>query len=266
MYLKVTPTAFLRQGSVQTIVEDRIAAARNTLSVASRADLDESLYSAVNSAVSQMENARTARDISRANQLLTTAVSELTASASTSALSDVDRKSLSRAADDFTEQGSFLRQEAKTYNEKADKALYKAKHFGKHGCAFYGVEDFGDLKSKSLSQMQMLLSERDGDLKAYIIDFEQFKAVYRFVSRQKSYSERVKLLQCTFDTDDDDEREKFFERLTKSLSRADCMTRYGREQFLILTSDVETLQAKLKLAAQTLTGELTAESAENFCR
>ena len=120
---KVTPTAFLRQGSVQTIMEDRIAAARNTLSVASRADLDESLYSAVNSAVSQMENARTARDISRANQLLTTAVSELTASASTSALSDGDRKSLSRAADDFTEQGSFLRQEAKTYNEKADKAL-----------------------------------------------------------------------------------------------------------------------------------------------
>lgn len=33
-----------------------------------------------------------------------------------------DKKMLTRAADTFAEQGSFLRQEARAYNQKAEKA------------------------------------------------------------------------------------------------------------------------------------------------
>ena len=149
-----------------------------------------------------------------------------------------------------------------TLTEKADKALYKVKHFGKHGCAFYGVENFDGAESKSLTQTQLLLSERNGESKAYVVNFEQFKAVYRFASRQND--NRFSLIQCTFDTEDDDEREKFLQRLTELLSRGDCVTQFGREQFLILTKNASTVLALAKIAAKDLSGALTTEVAENF--
>lgn len=66
----------------------------------------------------EFRHARTAQEISRADQTLTAAVSELT----TAALSGEDARSMMRAADSFAEQGSFLRQEARAYNEQAKKA------------------------------------------------------------------------------------------------------------------------------------------------
>lgn len=146
--------------------------------------------------------------------------------------------------------------------EKADKALYKVKHFGKHGCAFYGVENFDGEASKNIAQTQLLLSERDGESKAYVVNFEKFKAVYRFVSRQKE--NRHTFIQCTFETEDEDEREKFLTRLTENLSRGDCVTQFGREQFLILTAEEAFVRAKLQSAAANLSGELTTEIAEKF--
>ena len=116
-----TPKAFLRQGDVQSIVEDRLDAAGNALTVAQRAQLDALYYDSVNSAVSAMEAAKTAREISRADQKLTAAVSEMVAEASEK-LDSENRTMLQTAADDFAEQGSFLRQEARSFNQKAEKA------------------------------------------------------------------------------------------------------------------------------------------------
>ena len=65
-----------------------------------------------------LHDAKTAQAISRADQELTRAVSELT----TAELSGEEGKNMLRAADDFAEQGSFLRQEARAYNEVAKKA------------------------------------------------------------------------------------------------------------------------------------------------
>ena len=149
-----------------------------------------------------------------------------------------------------------------TLTEKADKALYKVKHFGKHGCAFFGVENFDGASSKSIAQTQLLLSERNAASKAYVVNFETFKAVYRFASRQNE--NRHNLIQCTFETEDDGERENFLSRLTESLNRGDCLTQYGREQFLILTADFETILMKIQAAACNLNGELTTEVAEKF--
>ena len=149
-----------------------------------------------------------------------------------------------------------------TLTEKADKALYKVKHFGKHGCAFFGVENFDGESSKSIAQTQLLLSERNAASKAYVVNFETFKAVYRFASRQNE--NRHNLIQCTFETEDDGERENFLSRLTESLNRGDCLTQYGREQFLILTADFETILMKIQAAACNLNGELTTEVAEKF--
>ncbi|MGN0773066.1 MAG: hypothetical protein ACI4MP_04670 [Candidatus Ventricola sp.] len=113
-----TPKAFLRQGDVKSIVEDRIDAAQNVLTVAGRVGLDGEAIRAAESAVGALEKAKTAREISRADQALTAAVSELT----TAPLSGEDERSMLRAADDFAEQGSFLRQEARDYNKQAQKA------------------------------------------------------------------------------------------------------------------------------------------------
>ena len=113
-----TPKAFIRQGDVQSIVEDRADAAQNVLTVARRAGLSEEAIALVQQALGDLEQAKTARDISRADQALTAAVSELT----TASLGGEDARSMQRAADTFAEQGSFLRQEARAYNEKAKKA------------------------------------------------------------------------------------------------------------------------------------------------
>ena len=113
-----TPKAFLRQGDVKSIVEDRIDAAQNVLTVAGRAGLSEDAIHAAREAVGDMERAKTAQAISRADQALTAAVSELT----TAALSGEEERNMLRAADDFAEQGSFLRQEARAYNKEAKKA------------------------------------------------------------------------------------------------------------------------------------------------
>ena len=111
-----TPKAFLRQGDVKSIVEDRIDAAMNAASVADRLGLGE--VQTVYNAAEALEEAKTAREISRADQQLTAAVSRLT----TAELTGEDARAMLRAADDFAEQGSFLRQEARAYNEKAEKA------------------------------------------------------------------------------------------------------------------------------------------------
>lgn len=115
---KATPKAFWRQGDVESIVEDRVGEARNVLTVANRAGLDANAIHEVELAMDEMEQARTARAISRADQRLTAAVSELT----TAKLEGEAASSMLRAADGFAEQGSFLRQEARAYNEEAERA------------------------------------------------------------------------------------------------------------------------------------------------
>lgn len=116
-----TPKAFLRQGDVASIVEDRLDAAGNAMIVAGRAQIDQLLLDAVEEASDALADAETAREISRADQDLTAAVSEMVAEAKEK-LDSENRTMLQSAADDFAEQGSFLRQEARAFNEQAEKA------------------------------------------------------------------------------------------------------------------------------------------------
>ena len=123
---RVSPGAFLKQGDVASIVEDRLDAAGNAVTVASRSDISQALLDGARTAMEDMQQAQTAREISRADQRLTSAVSEMVAAAS-GGLDGENLTMLTRAADDFAEQGSFLRQEARAYNEQAleAEALYE---------------------------------------------------------------------------------------------------------------------------------------------
>lgn len=113
-----TPKAFIRQGDVKSIIEDRIGAAQNVLTVAARAGLGSDDMDAVEEAIRALEQAKTAQAISRADQALSASVAMLT----TAELAGEEAGNMLRAADDFAEQGSFLRQEARAFNEKAEKA------------------------------------------------------------------------------------------------------------------------------------------------
>ena len=79
-----TPQAFIRQGDVKSIVEDRISAAQNAVTVAQRSSVNQTTLEDVNNAIKAMQSAKTARDISRADQQLTVAVSQLVDDASLS--------------------------------------------------------------------------------------------------------------------------------------------------------------------------------------
>jgi len=118
------PGDFYGQGDVQSILEDRIAQAGNAVTVATRAGLSAELILDAENAMQALSEARSARNISRLDQKLTAAVAELT----TAELSGEDAASMQRAADNFAEQGSFLRQEAREFNRRSEKAekLYQS--------------------------------------------------------------------------------------------------------------------------------------------
>ena len=104
---------------MKSIVEDRIGAAENVIGVARRMDMNSGDIDAAVSAITRYENAENAREISRADQVLSAAIAELT----TADIADSEAaRSMRYAADAFAEQGSFLRQEARAFNEKAEKA------------------------------------------------------------------------------------------------------------------------------------------------
>ena len=56
-----TPQAFIRQGDVKSIVEDRISAAQNAVTVAQRGSVSQTTLDDVSSAIKAMQSAKTAR-------------------------------------------------------------------------------------------------------------------------------------------------------------------------------------------------------------
>ncbi len=165
----------------------------------------------------------------------------------------------------------FVPDEGKDFESllvKADKALYKVKHHGKHGCAFFGEVNFSDAaEHKTISQTQMILDERNREAGALFVDFDKFKAVYRYSARLNEYSHKIHLLEMTLETDNDEAREEFLETLIKNLRRGDCVTQYGRDQFLALLNDtaaeqIADVRKKFSSAwqAKNFVGEITFEA------
>ena len=95
--------------------------------------------------------------------------------------------------------------------EKADKALYEVKQHGKHGISIYGANKQTDKNILTgISQTQMILGERNAESGAYYVEFEDFKKIYRLVSRIASdYKREITLMQITLL--DDVQREEIFD-------------------------------------------------------
>ena len=145
----------------------------------------------------------------------------------------------------------FVPDEGTNFSElykKADSALYEVKQHGKHGLAIYGEKNKAQnifAKVEKLSQMRMILGERNIGEKAYFVDFENFKIIYRLLVRMASnYRKGLQLMQFTVKSEN--LSAEFKEALFKSLRKSDCITQSGNKILVLLM-------------------EATAEEAEEVC-
>ena len=122
--------------------------------------------------------------------------------------------------------------------DKADQALYKVKQNGKHGYSFYGETHCDDNLSsthKNISNIRMILDERNIEPCAYTVGFEHFRAIYRLMFRiVDNYNKGIQLMQITLKTEDKSLIKEFADTLRKTLRKSDCVTQQNSNQFLLL--------------------------------
>ena len=133
-----------------------------------------------------------------------------------------------------------------TLYKKADSALYEVKQHGKHGCAVYGIKNNVQgnfVEVEKISQMRMILGERNVEPCAYFVDFENFKIIYRLLSRMaNNYRKGLQLIQFTIKSEN--VIEEFKEILLKSLRKSDCITQSGNNKFLVLLMEATDEECK----------------------
>lgn len=124
-----------------------------------------------------------------------------------------------------------------TLNKKADKALYEVKKHGKHSLAVFGEKNQAENNSiGELSQVRMILGERNIESGAYFVDFETFKHIYRMLVRTDNSQKGLTLVQFTLN---DDFAKEFKEILIKSLRKSDCVTQSGNKFLIVLQGATE---------------------------
>ena len=143
-----------------------------------------------------------------------------------------------------------------TLYKKADSALYDVKHHGKHGLKIYGVHHAENNLSHvaGISQIRMILEERNIERSAYFVDFEQFKIIYRLLVRMSNiYDKGLALMQVTAD-------EKFRETLLHSLRNSDCVTHSGDKLLVLLQEvnedDIDSIKNRLMKGGENISCEV----------
>ena len=133
--------------------------------------------------------------------------------------------------------------------KKADKALYIVKQNGKHGYNIFS-EDAPEENVEtvaSLAQVEMILAERNKEPGAYILPFESFRNIYRFLKRTRAgYAKTICIVLFALKRTGDDKSlslkyagEKFMECLHDTLRRGDVISQNGTNQFLVLLTNTD---------------------------
>ena len=129
----------------------------------------------------------------------------------------------------------------KTLYKKADKALYEVKHNGKHGLSVFGAKNQEKNSVGELSELRMILGERNNESGAYFVDFEAFKHIYRMLIRTDNSQKGLTLVQFTLE---ESLAEEFKEILIQSLRKSDCVTQNGNK-FLILLQEATESESEI---------------------
>ena len=129
-----------------------------------------------------------------------------------------------------------------TLYRKADSALYNVKQHGKHGLAIFGAHNHAEVSTVGgLSQLRMILGERNIEAGAYFVDFETFKKIYQLLARMAdSYDKGLTLIQFTLSAAAS--AEEFKDVLIHSLRRSDCVSQNGKK-FLVLLPEATAREA-----------------------
>ena len=133
--------------------------------------------------------------------------------------------------------------------KKADKALYIVKQNGKHGYNIFN-EDAPEENVETvvtLAQIEMILSERNKESGAYVLPFESFRNIYRFLKRTRAgYGKTICIVLLALKRTNDGEKiplkvagEQFVECLHKTLRRGDVISQNGSNQFLVLLTNTD---------------------------
>ena len=133
--------------------------------------------------------------------------------------------------------------------KKADKALYIVKQNGKHGYNIFS-EDAPEENVETvvtLSQIEMILSERNKEPGAYILPFESFRNIYRFLKRTRAgYGKTICIVLLALKRTVDGEKiplkhagEQFVECLHTTLRHGDVISQNGSNQFLVLLTNTD---------------------------
>ena len=128
--------------------------------------------------------------------------------------------------------------------KKADAALYNVKKNSKHGYEIYGSNRAAQTSTENISQLRMILNERNVENGAYFVGFENFQSIYRLLVRMVDNSQKgLQLIQFTVD------EEKFVDRfkeiLTSSLRKSDCVTQSGKSTFLVLFTEATSAEGEI---------------------
>ena len=158
-------------------------------------------------------------------------------------------------------------------SQKADKALYEVKRNGKHGFRFYSSVDSSQKQKNgkdALSAVVQILGERTKEKGAFVLPFEQFRSVYRFLVRlNANYGTRSWLVTLNIRLEDGLDSAKicedFLSALRPSLRKSDVVTESARGQFLVLLmhsefENIDMILDRIRVAWKNLGGSLLLES------
>ena len=131
--------------------------------------------------------------------------------------------------------------------KKADKALYHVKQNGKHGYNIYHKaappEETKTGAGSDLANAVKIFSERSQTKGAYTLTNEQFRTVFRFLSRiMANYHKEFWMLLFSLSAVQDgsskisfdEAAEEFYAVLRESLRQSDVLTQTGKNQFMAL--------------------------------
>ena len=133
--------------------------------------------------------------------------------------------------------------------KKADKALYIVKQNGKHGYNIFS-EDATEENVETvvtLAQVEMILGERNKEPGAYVIPFEHFRTIYRFLKRTRAgYGKTICIVLFALKRTGEDSKasvkqagEKFMECLHTTFRRGDIVSQNGNNQFVVLLTNTD---------------------------
>ena len=123
---------------------------------------------------------------------------------------------------------------------KADQALYEVKQNGKHGFSIFRQknQDSTEKESCGWSDLRMILGERSRKKGAYVLPFELFTTLYRFLIRfEINYDWGMYMVVFTLSSDTKNASEyvdEFVETEASCLRGSDLITKYGDDKVLTI--------------------------------